>query len=192
MLSEKNTLKEGKGMSGDFDLDKAIRKIPDFPEKGILFYDITSILSNPEAFRYCVDSVCGLYRNADITSIAAVEARGFVFAAPVAEKLGLPLILVRKKGKLPGVTVEKSFDLEYGNDTIQIQRDDVREGDRVLLLDDLVATGGTLKAAADLITECGGKVVDIFCVIGLPFLNNFKPLESYSLKTLINYDSEKV
>ncbi len=179
-------------MNSSYNLDSAIRKIPDFPKKGILFYDITSILMNPEAFRYCIDTVCSRAETKDLSAVAAVEARGFIFGAPIAEKLGLPLVLVRKKGKLPGQTAEKEFALEYGTDIIQVQRDDIKKGGRVLLIDDLVATGGTLKAAAELITECGGSVSEIFCIIGLPFLNDFVPLKDYNLKTLINYTHEKV
>ncbi len=179
-------------MSSNFNLDSAIRKIPDFPEKGILFYDITSILINPAAFKFCIDEICNIYSSMNLSAIAAVEARGFLFAAPVAERMELPLILMRKKGKLPGKTAEKNFTLEYGIDTIQVQKNDIRKGDSILLIDDLVATGGTLKAAAELIEECGGKVAEIFCIIGLPFLNNFESLKSFKLKTLINYSDEKV
>ncbi len=179
-------------MNSSYNLDSAIRKIPDFPKKGILFYDITSILMNPEAFRYCIDTICSRADTTDLSAVAAVEARGFIFGAPIAEKLGLPLVLVRKKGKLPGQTAEKEFTLEYGTDVIQVHTGDIKKGGRVLLIDDLVATGGTLKAAAELITECGGSVSEIFCIIGLPFLNDFVPLKDYNLKTLINYTHEKV
>ncbi len=178
-------------MKGSFNLDKAIRKVPDFPKEGILFYDITSILMDVHAFRYCIDEVCRRADTPGLAAVAAVEARGFIFGAPIAERLGLPLILVRKKGKLPGETAEKEFALEYGTDTIQIQKSDIKQGGDILLLDDLVATGGTLKAAAELIEECGGRVREIFCIIGLPFLNNFAPLHRFTLKTLINYESEK-
>lgn len=177
-------------MDANFNLDSVVRKIPDFPHKGILFYDITSILSSPEAFRYCTNALCESIDPDTVTSIAAVEARGFLFAAPVAERLGLPLILVRKKGKLPGKTAEKEFALEYGTDRIQIQRNDIRKDDSVILIDDLVATGGTLKAAAELIEECGGKVTEIICIIGLPFLNSYAPLKKYRVRTLLDYDNE--
>ncbi len=179
-------------MSDKYNLDKAIRKVKNFPKEGIVFYDITSILSNPEAFSYCISYMVNQYKGRSINAIVAVEARGFLFAAPVAEKLGVPLILARKKGKLPGKVIEKSFALEYGEDVIQIQQNDIKSGDNILLIDDLVATGGTLKAVSELIEESDASVEEIFCIIGLPFLNNFEPLNKFKLSTLINYDGESV
>ncbi|RKX81731.1 MAG: adenine phosphoribosyltransferase [Spirochaetes bacterium] len=179
-------------MSDKYNLDQAIRKVKNFPKEGIVFYDITSILSNPEAFSYCVSYMVNQYKGRSINAIVAVEARGFLFAAPVAEKLGVPLILARKKGKLPGKVIEKSFALEYGEDVIQIQQNDIKSGDNILLIDDLVATGGTLKAVSELIEESDASVEEIFCIIGLPFLNNFEPLNKFKLSTLINYDGESV
>lgn len=173
-----------------FDLDSAIRKIHDFPRAGILFYDITSILTNPEAFQYCIDTMCSRYDGKHIDAIACVEARGFVFAAPFAYKMGIPLILVRKKGKLPGKTREKKYNLEYGQDFVSIHESDVQEGARILLVDDLIATGGTIKAAADLIEEMGGIVAGVFGVIGLPFLDYQKVLPDYEIETLITYEGE--
>lgn len=177
-------------MSDKYNLDKAIRKVEGFPKDGIVFYDITSILSNPVAFSFCIAEMVKLYEDSDLGGIVAVEARGFLFAAPAAERLGVPLILARKRGKLPGKTMEKSFDLEYGEDVIQIQKNDIKKNDKILLIDDLVATGGTLKATAELIEQSGATVVEVFCVIGLPFLNNFEPLNKYKLTTLINYQGE--
>lgn len=177
-------------MSIKLNLDEAIRKVEGFPKEGIVFYDITSILSNPAAFRFCVSEMVYMYKDVEIDGIVAVEARGFLFAAPVAERLGIPLILARKRGKLPGRTIEKSFALEYGEDVIQIQEIDIKKGDKILLIDDLIATGGTLKATAELIEQSGASVIEIFCVIGLPFLNNFEPLNKYKLTTLINYNNE--
>lgn len=177
-------------MKSSFDLDNAIRKVQDFPKPGILFYDITSILANPEAFSFCVDEMERLYKDKHITAIAGIEARGFLFAAPLAERLQLPLILVRKKGKLPGEIYEKRFSLEYGEDVIQIHKADIKEGDNILIIDDLIATGGTVKAAAELFTEAKAEVHEIFCVIGLPFLPYKEVLEDYTVTTLIEYDSE--
>jgi len=173
-----------------FDLDVAIRKIPDFPKKGILFYDITSILTNPKAFQYCIDQMCRMYAEAKLDAVACVEARGFVFAAPFAYRMGIPLILVRKKGKLPGKTREKHFDLEYGTDVVAIHESDVTSGDHVLIVDDLIATGGTVRAASELIEEMGGHISGVFGVIGLPFLNFNTLLARYEVKTLIDYASE--
>lgn len=177
-------------MKEEYDLDQSIRKVQDFPKPGILFYDITGILQTPEAFRYCIDRMADMYGNSRVDAVAAVEARGFLFAAPLAERLGVPQILVRKAGKLPGEKKEKRFTLEYGEDVIQVHTSDVRPGSKVLLVDDLIATGGTLKAAAELIEELGAKIEDIFCVIGLPFLNYQEQLSGYNITTLINYDSE--
>jgi len=175
---------------GSFDLDAAIRKVPDFPKPGVLFYDVTSILTRPDAFAYCVEQAVQRFRPARVDAVAAIEARGFVFAAPVAYSLRLPLILVRKKGKLPGETLRAKFTLEYGQDEVEVHKADVRRGQRVLLMDDLIATGGTLKAAAGLLESAGAAVQAIFAVVGLPFLNFARVLEGYRVHTLIDYQGE--
>ncbi len=177
-------------MKETYNLDEAIRKVPDFPKPGILFYDITGILQTPRAFQYCIDMMVEKYLNSGIDAVAAVEARGFLFAAPLADRLGIPQVLVRKAGKLPGEKREKRFTLEYGEDVIQIHTSDVKKGGNILLVDDLIATGGTLKAAAELIEELGARVMDIFCVIGLPFLNYEDQLKRYNITTLIEYHGE--
>jgi len=173
-----------------FDLDNYIRKIPDFPKKGILFYDITSILTFPPAFNYCIEAMVDTYTNKNIDAVAAIEARGFVFAAPFAARMGIPLILIRKKGKLPGITLSKKYDLEYAQAEIEIHREDVPSGKRVLLLDDLIATGGTLNASRELLKAGGAEVPEIFGVVGLPFLNYEKILAPTPVTTLIQYQSE--
>ncbi len=177
-------------MDTGFDLDAAIRKIPDFPKPGILFYDITGILIRPEAFRYCIDRMKELYAGAGLTAVAAVEARGFLFAAPFACEMGLPLVLLRKKGKLPGETWQIRFQLEYGEDVIEVHRSDVPPQARVLLVDDLIATGGTLKAACTLLETAGARVEGIFGVVGLPFLHFARILSGYRVTTLIDYGGE--
>jgi adenine phosphoribosyltransferase len=171
-------------------LDDHIRKVPDFPKKGVLFYDITSILATPEAFSFCVDSMEKIYRGLDIDAVAAIEARGFLFAAPFAVRMGIPLILIRKKGKLPGKTASKKYQLEYADAEIEIHPHDVPAGKRILLLDDLIATGGTLNAARELISDCGAIVPEIFGVVGLPFLNYEKILAPTPVRTLIEYHGE--
>ena len=171
-------------------LDKNIRRIPDFPKPGILFYDITSVLVNPEAFKYVIDQMVSIYKDKKIDAVAGVESRGFIFAAPFAEKLGIPLILIRKKGKLPGDTYECSYSLEYGTATVEVHKVDIKKGQNILVVDDLIATGGTLAAAKNLIEQGGAEVTDFFGVIGLPFLNYQKVLENCNVTTLINYDSE--
>ncbi len=176
--------------TGTFDLDTAIRKIPNFPKPGVLFYDITSILTNPEAFSFCFNQMKELFRSRQLAGIAAVEARGFIFASPFAYLMNLPLVLIRKQGKLPGKTISRKYALEYGEAEIQLHVDDITHGGTYLLVDDLIATGGTLKASAELIREAGGNVEDIFGVIGLPFLPYESVLDDYAVHTLIQYHSE--
>jgi adenine phosphoribosyltransferase len=177
-------------MAEGFNLDDAIRKVPDFPKKGILFYDITSVLTNPDAFRFCVDSMVRIYKREGLDAVAAIESRGFLFAAPLCDRLALPLILVRKKGKLPGKTRSKKYELEYGEAEIEIHEADIPEGGQVLIIDDLIATGGTVKAAADILVEGGAVPIGVFAVVGLPFLQYEKTLEGLPVKTLIEYFGE--
>jgi adenine phosphoribosyltransferase len=177
-------------MMQNLNLDAYIRRIPDFPKKGVLFYDITSILANPEAFRFCVDSMVEIYRDKEIGAVAAIETRGFFFAAPFAVRMGIPFLPIRKKGKLPGETLSKTYSLEYGEASIEIHAEDVPKGRNILLTDDLIATGGTLKAARELLPEAGGVVTGIFGVVGLPFLNYRAVLGDIPVTTLIEYDSE--
>jgi adenine phosphoribosyltransferase len=171
-------------------LDDYIRKIPDFPKKGVLFYDITSLLTAPDAFKYCIECMAEIYTGRGIDAIAAIEARGFLFAAPFAFRMGIPLVLIRKKGKLPGETMLKKYSLEYAEAEIEIHPHDVPSGRQILLMDDLIATGGTLNAARELITGCGGLIPEIFGVVGLPFLNYEEKLAPTPVRTLINYHSE--
>jgi len=183
-MSDTNSEAEG------FNLDDAIRKVPGFPKPGILFYDITSILTNPDAFAYCIDSMMKLYRNAGIDAVAAIESRGFVIAAPFCIRMGLPLLLVRKKGKLPGPTVSQSYDLEYGTDTLEMRVDDIKPGSRFLIVDDLIATGGTINATSAMIRRCGAEPVRAFSVIGLPFLNYMETVRDLPIDTLSEYFGE--
>jgi len=174
----------------DFNLDDYVRKVPDFPKKGILFYDITSILATPKAFQYCIESMVDIYSDKQIDGVACIEARGFLFAAPYAVRMGIPLILIRKKGKLPGITLSKKYDLEYAQAEIEVHREDVPAGKRILLVDDLIATGGTLNAARALLNAGGAEVPEIFGVVGLLFLNYEKALDPTPVTTLINYHGE--
>lgn len=171
-------------------LDKTVRRVPDFPKPGILFYDITGVLVNPDALKFVIEQMVEKYKNQKIDAVAGVESRGFIFAAPFAEKLGIPLILIRKKGKLPGDTYECSYALEYGTATIEVHKSDIKKGQNILVVDDLIATGGTLAAAKNLIEQGGAKVIDFFGVIGLPALNYEKVLAPCKVTTLINYDGE--
>ena len=175
---------------GELNLDDYIRKVPDFPKKGILFYDITSILSSPIAFRYCIEKMVEIYKDSRIEAIAAIEARGFIFASAYAFHVGIPLIPIRKKGKLPGITLSKKYVLEYAQAEIEVHSADVPKGKRVLLTDDLIATGGTLNAARSLLIEGGAEVPEIFGVVALPFLNYQEILKPTPVTTLIEYHSE--
>ena len=171
-------------------LDKTVRRVPDFPKPGILFYDITGVLVNPDALKFVIEQMVEKYKDQKIDAVAGVESRGFIFAAPFAEKLGIPLILIRKKGKLPGDTYECSYALEYGTATVDVHKSDIKKGQNILVVDDLIATGGTLAAAKNLIEQGGAKVIDFFGVIGLPALNYEKVLAPCKVTTLINYDGE--
>ncbi len=177
-------------MSDEAIIGRAIRKVSDFPKKGILFYDITGLLIDPEAFSCCMNRMARLYEKRGITRIAAIEARGFLFASPLALRLNVPLLLIRKKNKLPGEKLSKTYSLEYGEDTIEMHKNDIKSGDNVLVIDDLIATGGTIKAACELAESSGAKIEEIFAVIGLPFLGYREKLSGYRIHTLINYDSE--
>ncbi|ORC37208.1 adenine phosphoribosyltransferase [Marispirochaeta aestuarii] len=171
-------------------LDAVIRRVPNFPKPGVLFYDITSILADPESFRLVIDAMDQRYQKDDFDAVAAIEARGFVFAAPFAVHRGLPLILIRKAGKLPGETISQKISLEYGEDELHVHLTDVPENGRVLLVDDLIATGGTLSGAASLIRKAGGEVSDLFGVVGLPFLNYSDKLQDLEITTLVDYLGE--
>ena len=174
-------------MTNDEFLDQSIRRVKDFPKPGILFYDITSVLTNSQAFKYCIDKMVELYKDQHFDAVGAVESRGFIFAAPFCERLGIPLVLIRKKGKLPGDVYRASYDLEYGSAEIEVHKADVKKGQRFLLVDDLIATGGTLEAARKLVSQGGAEATDAFGIIGLPDLNYDKKLAPLKITTLINY-----
>lgn len=172
-------------------LDEAIRRVNDFPKKGILFYDITSVLTNPKAFKWCLDRMYEIYKakleEGKIDAIASVESRGFLFAAPLAEKLEIPLVLIRKKGKLPGDVYRASYDLEYGSAEIEIHKADIKAGQKFLLIDDLIATGGTLKAGMQLLEMGGASATEVFGIIGLPDLKYKEALAPVNVTTLIDF-----
>lgn len=175
-------------MMGVEDLKKFIRNIPDFPKPGILFRDITPLLSNPDAFRQAVDALRNRYEGKRIDKVVAIESRGFVFASPVAYELGAGFIPLRKPGKLPSVTISESYALEYGEAALEIHRDAVSPGDRVLILDDLLATGGTAAAAVSLVKKLGGEVVEVCFVIELKPLRGRDKLDGTPIFSLLTYD----
>jgi adenine phosphoribosyltransferase len=169
------------------DLKAFIRDIPDFPKPGILFKDITPLLANPDAFRESILQFAAHYRGQSIDAIAAAEARGFLFAAPLALQLGKPLIPLRKPGKLPYRTYSLKYDLEYGSAELHVHEDVIGAGKRVLLVDDLLATGGTMQAGAKLIEKAGGIVAGCAFLIELRFLNGRDKLWEYPIFSLIEY-----
>jgi len=170
------------------DLRTHIRDIPDWPKKGILFRDITPLLADPKAFSVAVDALCADFSDAGIEYVAAVEARGFIFGSAVAEKLGAGFVPIRKKGKLPWQTESITYDLEYGTDTLEIHRDAVTSAAKVLMVDDLLATGGTMAAACKLIEKMGGKVAGIAFLIELVFLGGREKLTDYDVTSIISYE----
>ena len=169
------------------DLERYIRSIPDWPKKGILFRDITPLLADPKAFAAAIDALCAGFTEADIEYVAAVEARGFIFGAAVARKLGVGFVPIRKKGKLPFKTKSVSYDLEYGTDTLEVHNDAIDKGSKVLMVDDLLATGGTMAAACKLIEKIGGQIVAISFLIELGELAGRDKLSRYNVKTVISY-----
>jgi adenine phosphoribosyltransferase len=169
------------------DLKKYIREVPDWPKKGILFRDITPLLSNVEAFKAAVDAMAADFAGEEIQYVGAVEARGFIFGLAVAERINAGFVPIRKKGKLPFKTVSITYDLEYGTDTLEVHRDAITAGAKVLMVDDLLATGGTMAAACKLIEKIGGQVAGISFLIELTELGGIKKLAGYKVKSIIRY-----
>jgi adenine phosphoribosyltransferase len=180
---------EGKQMKNKgIDLKRYIRDIPDWPKEGILFRDITPLLLNPKAFAAAIEALCADYTDAGIEYVAAVEARGFIFGSAVAEKLGAGFVPIRKKGKLPWQTESITYELEYGTDTLQVHSDAVESGGKVLMVDDLLATGGTMAAACKLIEKIGGIVAGIAFLIELADLQGREKLADYKVASVICYE----
>ena len=164
--------------------------IPDFPKPGIMFRDITGILDNADGVQLAIDELRRVLGHLDFDAIAGAESRGFMLGMPLAYLLHKPFIPIRKKGKLPRETVSETYDLEYGQATIEIHKDSIRQNEKIVLIDDLIATGGTLKAAADLIERCGGKVVKIIALLELKGLKGRELLKDYDLETIIQYEGK--
>jgi adenine phosphoribosyltransferase len=169
------------------DLAKYIRDIPDFPKPGILFKDITPLLAEPQAFRQSIHDLCAHYKNAQVDAVAAAEARGFLFAAPLALELNRPLVPLRKPGKLPYKTHALQYDLEYGSAELQIHTDGLAPGARVLLVDDLLATGGTMEAGCKLVEKAGGHVAGCAFLVELTFLKGRERLKPHEVFSLLKY-----
>jgi adenine phosphoribosyltransferase len=166
-------------------LKSVIRDVPDFPKKGIIFKDITPLLKDGAAFDATIDALASTHGNGRVDLVAAVESRGFIFGSAVAQKLSAGFVPIRKPGKLPSATIRETYELEYGNDALEIHKDAVRSGQRVLLVDDLLATGGTARAASTLIGRLGGEVAGVSFVIELSFLNGRARLAGLNVSSLV-------
>jgi adenine phosphoribosyltransferase len=175
---------------GITEIRKAIRDIPDFPKKGIVFKDITPLLGNAPLFQRTVDLLAERYRKERIDTVLGIESRGFIIGSALAYRLGAGFCIVRKPGKLPYQTHRASYELEYGTDTLEVHRDAIRSGARVLIADDLIATGGTAAAAVELVSKLGGSVVECAFVIELAFLKGREKLKPHGVYSILKYDSE--
>ncbi len=169
------------------DLKNYIRDIPDFPKKGIIFKDITTLLKEPEVFKYAVDKFANEYKKAAIDKVVSVEARGYIFGGVIAYHLNCGFVPVRKPGKLPAETISMDYTLEYGKNTVEIHKDAITKGEKVLVFDDLLATGGTVLATCKLIEQLGGNVVSCAFLINLTFLSGTEKLKGYNIFSLIEY-----
>ena len=171
------------------DLAATIRSGPDFPIEGILFYDITTMLKDPAALRESIDRLTNHYRDAGVDMVVGIESRGFIFGIPLAYQLGAGFVPVRKPGKLPAATIAESYALEYGTNFLEIHVDAIEKGQKVLIVDDLLATGGTAKATCNLVEKLGGQVVGLAFAVELTFLNGREKLQNYDVFSLLQYDS---
>lgn len=169
------------------DLASMIRDVPDFPKKGVVFKDITTLIKDPQAFRESVDILADHYVGQGVQVVVAVEARGYIFGAPVAYKLGAGFVPVRKAGKLPAEILREEYELEYGTDSVEVHRDGIQPGQKVLIVDDLIATGGSAAATARLVERLGGEVVGIAFLIELGFLEGVEKLKEYDVFTVLEY-----
>lgn len=174
----------------ELEIKNYIRNIKDFPKPGIVFRDITTMLKEPISLNYTLNKLIELTNGIKIDKVAAIEARGFIFGSLLAQKLNAGFIPIRKPGKLPAETISQTYSLEYGEDSIEIHKDAIAKGENVLVHDDLLATGGTAKAACQLIEKLGGNVVQVSFIIELSFLKGREQLSGYDVKALVNYESE--
>ena len=172
------------------ELKDYVRTIPDFPEKGIMFRDITSVLQDADGLHLAIDTMQDLVKDLDFDVVVGAESRGFIFGTPIAYNLHKPFVLVRKKGKLPRETVSVSYDLEYGSAEIEMHKDSIKPGQKVVLIDDLIATGGTIEAAAKLVEQLGGEVVKIIFLMELAGLHGREKLSKYDVESVIRYEGK--
>lgn len=169
-------------------LEEYVRSIPDFPEEGIIFRDVTSVLQDADGLQLAIDTMQDLIKDIDYDVVVGAESRGFIFGAPIAYNNHKPFVLIRKKGKLPCETIEETYDLEYGTATIQIHKDAIKPGQKVVIVDDLMATGGTAKAIMEMVEEMGAEVVASAFLIELDFLNGRKALPDCRVEAVIHYE----
>ena len=169
------------------ELKKVIMDVPDFPKKGIIFKDLTPIFTDEKLFKKLIKGIAKRYKGKEIDKILCVEARGFLFGAPLACEMGVALVPVRKPGKLPRMTYKVEYDLEYGKDALEIHRDAIKKGDNVLIVDDLLATGGTVGAVTKLVEKCGGKVFELAFVVELDFLKGREKLKGHKIFSVVHY-----
>lgn len=173
------------------DLKSYIRNVKDFPKVGIMFRDITTLLKNPEAFNYTLEQLLDFTKEKKISKVVGIESRGFIFGSILSHELDCGFIPVRKPGKLPAEKVSISYSLEYGEDILEIHKDAIQSGDKVLVHDDLLATGGTMNAVCQLIEKLGGEVVQVSFIVELSFLNGRDKLKSYDVRSIVNYENEE-
>ena len=171
-------------------LEEYVRSIPDFPEPGIIFRDVTSVLQDADGLALAIDEMQACLDGIDVDVIAGTESRGFIFGMPIAYNLHKPFVLIRKKGKLPCETISRTYDLEYGTATIEMHKDSIKPGQKVALIDDLIATGGTIEAAAKMIEDLGGKVVKIVFLMELAGLKGREKLKDYDVSSVICYEGK--
>lgn len=171
-------------------VEEYIRSIPDFPEPGVIFRDVTSLLQDADGLKLAIDEMIKALENVDFDIVAGTESRGFIFGVPVAYAMHKPFIPVRKAGKLPCETVSQEYDLEYGSATIEIHKDSIKPGQKVVLIDDLIATGGTIEAAAKLVEQLGGEVVKMLFLLELSGLNGRDKLKDYDVESIVTYEGK--
>ena len=169
------------------DLKKSIRDVPDFPKKGIVFKDITRLLADQELFKKTINSISERYKSRKINKIVGMESRGFIFGAPVAYSLGAGFVPVRKKGKLPYKTISTTYQLEYGTDTLEMHADAIKSGENILIVDDVLATGGTAAATVDLVKKSGGNIIGLAFLIELSFLNGREKIKGHEVFSLLTF-----
>ncbi len=178
-------------MGEGIDIKSRIRTVPHFPRKGIMYRDITTLLQDHEAFRHVIREMISRFGDRKIDKVACIESRGFILGSVIAHELGVGLVIIRKPGRLPYRTVRKDYETEYSSDGVEMHEDAVKPGDRVLLVDDLLATGGTMEAAAELVESAGGDVVGIGFIIELDYCRGRERLGKYDIFSLVNYESEE-